>query len=76
MRRIVAPAGTAFSTVVKLAQAATYLINSILKLGQSVTHVCKLPMRIRWEMLSPFGQVVGFDARQFTPPRSLAGVLQ
>jgi hypothetical protein len=43
MRRIVAPAGIALSTLFILARAATYLINGILKLGQSITHVCELP---------------------------------
>jgi len=43
MRRIVAPAGIALSTLSILARAATYLINGILKLGQSITHVCELP---------------------------------
>lgn len=67
MRRIVAPAGTVLSTLVKLAQVATYLINGILKLRQSVTHVCKLSMRNRWEILARLVQVVGVDARQFIP---------
>lgn len=49
MRRIVAPAGTALSTVLSLELAAAYLINSILKLGQPITHLCKLPVGDRRE---------------------------
>lgn len=43
------------------ARPFTYLINSILKLGQSVAHVCKLPMRSEMELLSRPGQVVGAE---------------
>ena len=44
MRRIVAPAGAVISTMVNFDRwSFPYLVNSILKLGQSITHLCKLP---------------------------------
>lgn len=76
MQRIVAPAGTALSTVLSFELAAAYLINSILKLGQPITHICKLPVRNRRECLSRLAQVVVFDARQSRTPRNPAGVLE
>lgn len=67
MRRIVAPAGVALSALLELRMDKPYLINSILKLGQSVTHLCKLPGRNRRDLLLRLAEVAGFDVRQYTP---------
>ena len=41
MRRIVAPAATVLSALPEFERTNTYLINGVLKLGQSVTHLGK-----------------------------------